>query len=82
MLALTSFVSLLAAASSVTAAPHLSKRGASFKECQISAVPDLPSGQSTLAISSGQKPLHVGLGVGVQNYTCTSTGVYSYVPPV
>ena len=79
MFALTSLVSFLAVASSVSAVPQLSKRATSTKECQISSVPDLPSGQTTLSIPSGQKPLHVGLGVGVQNYTCSTAGTYTYV---
>lgn len=79
MVMLTSFVSMLAAVSAVTAAPSFSKRtSTSFKGCQISADPDIPTGQSALSIPSGQKALYVGLGVGVQNYTCSTAGTYRY----
>lgn len=35
--------------------------------CDVSkAVPDLPSGQTTLTVSSGEKPFTIGLGIGIR----------------
>lgn len=47
--------------------------------CNIStSVLSLPSGQTAL-VDPGTTPDFLGLGVGVQNYTCASTGTYRLV---
>lgn len=46
------------------------------------AVPDIPAGQTTLSVPSGLSVEYVALGLGVQNYTCGSTGTYTSVPRV
>ncbi|TDL23785.1 hypothetical protein BD410DRAFT_787066 [Rickenella mellea] len=46
--------------------------------CDVSGLtPNLPSGQTQLTVPTGTKPVFVALGVGVQNYTCGSTGTYA-----
>jgi len=46
--------------------------------CPVStAIPPLPAGQSVLTVPAGQTVSHIGLGLGVQNYTCTAAGVYT-----
>ena len=42
------------------------------------AVLTFPAGQTALAIPAGQVPNHILLGTGVQNYTCTDAGTYTY----
>jgi len=37
-----------------------------------------PEGQTALSIPSGQVPNHILLGKGVQNYTCSASGTYTY----
>ena len=71
---LASFLTIASFASAVTRLDAESSTG-----CNITGSPDLPYGQTQLVIPPGQKPLYVGLGVGVQNYTC-SGNTYSYVP--
>jgi hypothetical protein len=44
-----------------------------------SAVLSLPGNQTTLAVPAGQKPINIALGIGTQNYTCSSAGTYTYV---
>ena len=45
-------------------------------KCSVaSATPSLPAGQTNVTVPSGT-PFMVALGVGVQNYTCASTGAY------
>ena len=39
-----------------------------------------PEGQTGLSIPPGQVPNHILLGKGVQNYTCTDAGNYTYAP--
>ena len=39
-----------------------------------------PQGQTALSIPAGQVPNHILLGKGVQNYTCTAAGNYTYAP--
>lgn len=39
-----------------------------------------PEGQTALSVPSGQVPNHILLGTGVQNYTCTDAGNYTYAP--
>ncbi|KLO14258.1 hypothetical protein SCHPADRAFT_889391 [Schizopora paradoxa] len=49
-----------------------------YAGCDVSnAVLSLPSGQTQLQLPSGLSPNSIALGVGVQNYTCTSAGNYT-----
>ena len=49
------------------------------QSCPVAkAVLTFPPGQTALAIPSGQVPNHILLGTGVQNYTCTDAGTYTY----
>lgn len=43
-----------------------------FTGCPVTAVPSLPTNQTVIAVDSTLKTHFVGLGVGVQNYTCTN----------
>ena len=46
--------------------------------CDVStAVIDLPSNQTELAVPSGEVPTYIALGIGVQNYTCSATGTFA-----
>ena len=40
---------------------------------------DLPDGQTQLVTPTDSKPRFIGIGVGVQNYTCSSAGTFTYV---
>jgi len=56
-------------------APHPRAFGT---RCSVAAdVPDFPAGQTTLSVPSGQTAQFVGLGLGVQNYTCGSAGTFT-----
>jgi len=46
------------------------------------AILSLPTGQSILVAPSTPTPHYIGIGVGVQNYTCTSGGNYTNVGAV
>ncbi len=49
--------------------------------CDVHSVTlDLPSSETgtPLATPLASGPVFIGLGVGVQNYTCTTTGTYTY----
>jgi hypothetical protein len=48
--------------------------------CDVSAaVIKLPSGQTSISQpSSGMKPKYIAAGMGTQNYTCSSSGTYTY----
>jgi len=50
-----------------------------FTGCDVSASnPDFPAGQTALAVPSGASTKFIGLGVGVQNYTCSAaTGTFA-----
>lgn len=67
----------LAALPSTLAAPSRPIQPAKFFGCPIAAAPDFPADQTTLVIQSGLKPKFVGLGVGVQNYTCGAAGTFT-----
>ena len=57
------------------ALPKVARR----QDCPVAdAVLTFPEGQTALSIPSGQVPNHILLGVGVQNYTCTDAGTYTY----
>jgi len=48
--------------------------------CNVStAIPDLPSNQSQLVIPTSTTPKFLGVAVGTQNYTCSSSGTYTNV---
>ncbi|EMD35435.1 hypothetical protein CERSUDRAFT_124747 [Gelatoporia subvermispora B] len=66
---------LLTLATSVLAAPSLKRA-----ECDVTklSIP-LPSGQTTLVKPTNFTPSFIGVGVGVQNYTCGSTGTFTNV---
>jgi len=69
----------LAALPSVFAAPLSSIQppaGGKLVGCPITGTPDLPTNQTLLAVTTGLKPQFVGLGMGVQNYTCSAAGTY------
>lgn len=40
----------------------------------------LPESQTALSIPKDQVPNHILLGIGVQNYTCSDSGTYTYAP--
>lgn len=42
---------------------------------------DLPANQTQLVLPTNSTPTFVGLAFGVQNYTCTSSNNFTYVPP-
>jgi len=49
-----------------------------FAGCPITnAKLTFPVGQTALSIPSGEVPIHILLGTGVQNYTCSATGTYT-----
>jgi hypothetical protein len=51
-----------------------------FTRCDVSnAQIDLPSDQSQLVLQSEEKPKYIALGLGVQNYTCSSSGTFTWV---
>ncbi|KLO11596.1 hypothetical protein SCHPADRAFT_941911 [Schizopora paradoxa] len=68
---------LLAFSASVAAAatPLIQVTGCNVQH----ATPNLPSGQTMLTVPSGEIVTNIGLGVGVQNYTCASTGTFTSV---
>ena len=75
MLPLSVFASVLLASQLATDFVH-----GKFIRCDVSgAVMDLPPNQSQLVTPPGEKPMYIALGVGVQNYTCSSTGTFSFV---
>jgi hypothetical protein len=52
-----------------------------FDACPVSnATITFPAGQTALSIPPGQVPNHILFGKGVQNYTCSDSGTYVYVP--
>ena len=62
-----------------TAALPKVARTQAYQDCPVAnAVLTFPAGQTALSIPSGQVPNHILLGVGVQNYTCTNAGTYTY----
>lgn len=71
----TSLLITLALAATTLAAPHY--YSAVVRHCDISnAELSLPPNRT--AFSAPTSPLsHLVLGVGVQNYTCSSTGTYT-----
>jgi len=59
----------------VSAAPIIDR---SIKSCSVTSDKlSLPSNQTVLTIPAGVKPAYIGLGVGVQNYTCGANGIYA-----
>jgi len=53
----------------------------SLTGCPVSdATLTFPEGQTALSIPAGQVPNHILLGKGVQNYTCSDAGKYTYAP--
>ena len=52
-----------------------------FCPCSVSnATITFPEGQTALSIPPGQVPSHIFFGMGVQNYTCSASGTYTYAP--
>ena len=52
-----------------------------FVACPISnATLTFPEGQTALSIPPGQVPNNIFFGTGVQNYTCSDSGNYTYAP--
>jgi len=47
-----------------------------FTGCPITALPDIPANQTLVSLTAGLKTQFVGLGMGVQNYTCSAAGTY------
>ena len=74
------FLALLvgASAAAAAAAPSVKARCNVSKDTLI-----MPStattGSTPLATPIADGPKFIGIGVGTQNYTCTSTGIYAYV---
>ncbi|QRW14113.1 malate dehydrogenase [Ceratobasidium sp. AG-Ba] len=69
----TSALAFLASATILASAAPVEK----WYGCDVSdALLDLPS-TNVLNIPSGTKPVYITLGVGTQNYTCTSAGNYT-----
>ena len=51
-----------------------------FVDCPVNAATlTLPLNQTALAVPAGVSPVNIALGVGVQNYTCSAAGTYTYV---
>jgi len=75
---LTKLSSVLLLASLASATPVIK-----FTGCNVqSANPNLPSGQTALTVPPGEVVENIALGVGVQNYTCSSTGTFTSVGAV
>ena len=70
------FVSIFVA-SVALAAPSFRLNGCDVSKATI----PLPGNQTQLIAPTDTKPRFVGIGVGVQNYTCSSAGTYTYVFP-
>ena len=52
-----------------------------YVACPVSnATLTFPEGQTALSIPPGQVPSHIFFGTGVQNYTCSDSGNYTYAP--
>jgi hypothetical protein len=52
-----------------------------FASCPTAnATLTFPDGQTALSVPPGQVPNHILLGTGVQNYTCSASGTYTYAP--
>ena len=52
-----------------------------FVACPISnATLTFPEGQTALSVPPGQVPNNIFFGTGVQNYTCSDSGNYTYAP--
>ncbi|GAB1524508.1 hypothetical protein RhiTH_007662 [Rhizoctonia solani] len=76
MLFLTLFA-ILSTSVLVSAAPAYAPPGIKLTGCPISnAKVNLPAGQTAVTVPSGN-PVYIALGVGVQNYTCGSTGTFT-----
>ncbi|KZS98611.1 hypothetical protein SISNIDRAFT_481329 [Sistotremastrum niveocremeum HHB9708] len=61
----------------------LQSRSLQLSGCPVSTIkPSFPSNQTTLSVPAGQKPQYIAIGVGVQNYTCGSTGTYTSIGAV
>ncbi|GAB1527602.1 hypothetical protein RhiTH_010778 [Rhizoctonia solani] len=61
----------------VSAAPAYAPPGIKLTGCPISnAKVNIPAGQTAVTVPSGN-PVYIALGVGVQNYTCGSTGTFA-----
>ncbi|CAE6450942.1 unnamed protein product [Rhizoctonia solani] len=57
--------------------PGNAPSGLKLTGCPIAnAKPNVPSSQAAVTIPSGS-PVYIALGVGVQNYTCGSTGTFT-----
>jgi len=53
--------------------------GGKISGCDISSAKlTLPEGQTVIADPTGT-PLYISLGVGTQNYTCSTAGTYALV---
>ena len=64
-----------------TAALPKVARTQTYQDCPVAnAVLTFPEGQTALSLPSGQVPNQILLGVGVQNYTCSDAGTYTYAP--
>ncbi|KAI0792315.1 hypothetical protein C8Q75DRAFT_752322 [Abortiporus biennis] len=55
------------------AAPSLKISGCDVSKAKLS----LPTGQTQLVTPTTTAPAFIGIGVGIQNYTCASAGTYS-----
>jgi hypothetical protein len=52
-----------------------------YRSCSVAnATITFPPGQTALVVPPGQVPSHIFFGKGVQNYTCSDTGTYTYAP--
>jgi len=71
-------VASVVASAAAAATPSIKVTG-----CNVQTVkPSLPSNQTQLTIPSGEKVENIALGLGVQNYSCATTGTYSSVGAV
>jgi hypothetical protein len=82
ILAVALSVPLLAAAASLgDKVEGLNAVLGNYASCPTAkAVLTFPPGQTNLTIPTGQVPNHILLGTGVQNYTCSASGTYTYAP--
>ncbi|CAE6423378.1 unnamed protein product [Rhizoctonia solani] len=78
----SALLTILAASTAAFAAPANGIPGLKCSGCSVSnAKLSLPSNQTTITVPTGT-PVYIALGVGVQNYTCGSTGTFASVGAV
>ena len=69
-------LSFLAAASGVLSAPSLKTSQCDVSHVTMNLPGSMHTGSTPLATPLASGPKFIGVAVGVQNYTCASTGTY------